>query len=86
MKDKQTLQTPSQEGKELTYLEAVEDLARIIESMEENDLNVDELSEKIKAATERLQYCQKALHAIEENVNELMKANAEYTASIGQSQ
>jgi exodeoxyribonuclease VII small subunit len=86
MKNKQTSKTPAQEGKELTYLEAVEDLARIIESMEESDLNVDELSEKIKAATERLQYCQKALHAIEENVNELMKANAEYTASIGNSQ
>jgi exodeoxyribonuclease VII small subunit len=73
MKDKKISEIPSQEGRELTYLEAIQDLARIIDSMESSDLNVDELSEKINAATARLEYCKKALHAIEEEVNKLMK-------------
>ncbi|MDR3132934.1 MAG: exodeoxyribonuclease VII small subunit [Prevotellaceae bacterium] len=84
MKDKKTPKPVSPEGRELTYLEAVEDLARIIDAMENDELNMDELSEKVKAATERLNYCQKALHAIEQNVNELMKANARCMAEFEQ--
>jgi exodeoxyribonuclease VII small subunit len=76
--------TPEPEGRKLTYLEAVEDLARIISSMEQGNLDIDQLAAQTKAANERVQYCREALHEIEQNVNELMKANALYTKSIPQ--
>ncbi|MDR2802067.1 MAG: exodeoxyribonuclease VII small subunit [Prevotellaceae bacterium] len=86
MKDKNTSKSTSTEDKKLTYLEAVEDLARIIKSMENSDLNMDELSEKVNAATKRLDYCQKALHEIEQNVTELIKAHAPHPAEKDSSQ
>ncbi|MDR0694485.1 MAG: exodeoxyribonuclease VII small subunit [Prevotellaceae bacterium] len=82
MKDKKTTTPIPQEEKKLTYLEAVKDLGRIINSMEGSELNMDDLSAKVHAATQRLEYCQKALHEIEENVIEMMKANALYTPEI----
>ncbi|MDR2358686.1 MAG: exodeoxyribonuclease VII small subunit [Prevotellaceae bacterium] len=84
MKDKKTSIPAPQEEKKLTYLEAVKDLARIIDSMEGSELNMDELSEKVNAAIQRLEYCKKALHEIEQNVVEMMKANGQYTPEIEQ--
>lgn len=80
MKDKKISKSVPQGEKKLTYLEAVKDLSQIISSMENSDLNMDELIEKVNAAMERLEYCQKALHEIEQNVYELIKAHAQYTA------
>ncbi|MDR0581800.1 MAG: exodeoxyribonuclease VII small subunit [Prevotellaceae bacterium] len=82
MKDKKTSASIPQEEKKLTYLEAVKDLSQIISSMEDGDLNMDELAEKVDAATRRLEYCQKALHEIEQNIQELIKAGARYTAGM----
>ncbi|MDR1681427.1 MAG: exodeoxyribonuclease VII small subunit [Prevotellaceae bacterium] len=52
----------------LTYQEGVEKLEAIVQSMEQGDLNIDELSEKIKTATRLLQHCKEALHHIEEQL------------------
>ncbi|MDR3350918.1 MAG: exodeoxyribonuclease VII small subunit [Prevotellaceae bacterium] len=79
MKNQKTSKPATQEEKKLTYLEAVKDLANIIDSMENANLNMDELSEKVNAAIKRLEYCKKALHVIEQNVNGLIKTGIQYT-------
>ena len=58
--------------KKRSYHETIQELESIVKSLEQGDLNIDELSANVKKATELLQYCKKALHTIEGEVNELM--------------
>ncbi len=60
-------------GKEITYVDAYNELQEIVKQMENTSVNVDELSEKIKRAHQLLQICQKKLSSVEEDVNEIVK-------------
>ncbi len=58
--------------KKQTYQEAADELERLVLSLEQGNLNIDELAGKVKKATELLNYCKEKLHTIEGEVNSLM--------------
>ncbi|MDR0729791.1 MAG: exodeoxyribonuclease VII small subunit [Prevotellaceae bacterium] len=52
----------------MTFQEGLEQLEALVLSLEKGELNIDELSEKIKTATDLLQYCKETLRNIEEEL------------------
>jgi exodeoxyribonuclease VII small subunit len=60
-------------GPARSYQEAEEELERIVASLEQGDLNVDELANKVTIAKELLQYCKNALRSIEEKITGYME-------------
>lgn len=57
----------------LTYQSAFEELQRIVSDLEEGEVNVDELSEKVKRATLLITVCKSKLTETEEDVNKILK-------------
>ena len=45
----------------LTYSQAIEELEVIVSDIENEDISVDELSEKVKRASKLIQVCKEAL-------------------------
>ncbi|MBL7772106.1 MAG: exodeoxyribonuclease VII small subunit [Chitinophagaceae bacterium] len=66
MKKKTNTETPS-------YNEAFEELQLIVVEIESGDISVDELSEKVKRATELIRICKHKLHSTEDHVKEILK-------------
>ena len=59
--------------KEIPYTQAIEELEKIVSSIENEDVNVDELSVKVKRAAELIKICKSKLHNTEEEVNNILK-------------
>ncbi len=59
--------------KEIPYTQAIEELEEIVSSIENEDVNVDELSIKVKRAAELIKICNDKLHNTEEEVNSILK-------------
>ena len=59
--------------KEILYTEAIEELEEIVSSIENEDVNVDELSVKVKRAAELINICKDKLQNTEEEVNRILK-------------
>ncbi len=59
--------------KQITYAEAFEELQNIVMEMEEGEIGIDELSEKVKRAAELIGICKKKLHNAEEDVKNILK-------------
>ncbi len=59
--------------KEIPYTQAIEELEEIVLSIENEDVNVDELSVKVKRAAELIKICKSKLHNTEEEVNNILK-------------
>jgi exodeoxyribonuclease VII small subunit len=57
----------------ITYTEAFEELEQIIQEIEEGEITVDKLSEKVKRAAELIMICKKKLTNTEEDVNQILK-------------
>jgi exodeoxyribonuclease VII small subunit len=55
------------------YAEAFEELQEIVAEIESGQISVDELSEKVKRATELIRICKIKLTSTEENVNKILK-------------
>jgi exodeoxyribonuclease VII small subunit len=55
------------------YAEAYEELQRIVSEIENGEISVDELSEKVKRATELIRICKLKLTTTEEDVNKILK-------------
>lgn len=55
------------------YSEAFEELQLIVSEMESGEISVDELSAKVKRATELIRICKRKLTTTEENVNKILK-------------
>jgi exodeoxyribonuclease VII small subunit len=55
------------------YTEAFEELQHIVSEIEDGTISVDELSEKVKRATELIRICKNKLTSTEENVNAILK-------------
>jgi len=55
------------------YTEAYEELQRIVSEIENGEISVDELSEKVKRATELIRICKLKLTTTEEDVNKILK-------------
>lgn len=55
-----------------TYEDAFTELQQIVSDIESGEINVDELSEKIKRASELIAVCKTKLTATEEEVEQLL--------------
>lgn len=56
-----------------TYVQAFEELQRIVSEIEEGHISVDELSEKVKRAAQLIAICKAKLSTTEEDVNRILK-------------
>ena len=59
--------------KELTYNEAFSKLEELVEQLEEGDIQLDKLSEKVKQANEFISICETKLRSIDNEVKEATK-------------
>ena len=55
------------------YTEAFEELQRIVVEIEEGQISVDQLSEKVKRAAHLINLCKIKLSSTEEDVNKILK-------------
>ena len=55
-----------------TYIDAFNELQQIVADIESGEINVDELAEKIKRASELITICKAKLVASEEEVDRLL--------------
>lgn len=65
--------------KELTYKEAFSELHKIIQDIENENIDIDILSEKIKRASKLMAICQAKLSSTEKEVHELLQHLEEKT-------
>lgn len=59
--------------KQLSYQEAMQQLEKILSAIEKNELDVDELSENVKTATQLISLCKDKLYKTEEEVNKIIE-------------
>ena len=57
----------------LNYTEAFEELQRIVSDIERGEISVDELSVKVKRATELIKICKTKLTTTEEDVKNILR-------------
>lgn len=55
------------------YAEAFEELQQIVSEIEEGQISVDELSEKVKRAAHLINICKAKLSSTEEDVHKILK-------------
>ena len=61
------------EENKLTYKEAMAEIEDIVTKLENNQLDVDELSGKGKRVSELIAFCKSKLHETEEEVEKILK-------------
>ena len=57
----------------VNYTAAVEELQKIVSEIEQGEISVDELSEKVKRAAQLIKICKLKLTTTEEDVNKILK-------------
>ncbi len=57
----------------INYVEAFTELQTIVTEIEQGEISVDELSEKVKRAAQLIKICKTKLTTTEENVNNILK-------------
>lgn len=60
-------------NEEIKYTDAFEELQKIVLEIEEGEISVDELSEKVKRASELIKICKLKLSTTEEDVNQILR-------------
>ena len=63
--------------KVLSYNEAIVEIEEILEEMENEEMDVDELSKKVKKVSELLKSCRKKLTQTEEEVEKILNEMAD---------
>ncbi len=56
-----------------TYTEAFDELQRIVSEIEQGEISVDELSEKVKRAALLIKSCKQKLTSTEEDVDRILR-------------
>jgi exodeoxyribonuclease VII small subunit len=56
-----------------TYTEAFDELQRIVSEIEQGEISVDELSEKVKRAALLIKLCKQKLTSTEEDVDRILR-------------
>lgn len=56
-----------------TYAQAYAEVQKILEGLDQGDIDVDELSDKVKRAAELIDFCQKRLRETELQVKRVME-------------
>ena len=59
--------------KKMTYQDAVNEIDEILEKIENEELDVDELSTKVKRVSTLIKLCKDKLHKTEEEVENILK-------------
>ncbi|MCB8964331.1 MAG: exodeoxyribonuclease VII small subunit [Bacteroidales bacterium] len=59
--------------KTLKYSEAIEEIEQIVSQIESNELDIDELTDKIKRVSELLKFCKAKLRSTEQEVQSILK-------------
>lgn len=62
------------EENKLNYKEAMAEIEEIVAKLENNQLDVDELSGKVKRVSELIAFCKSKLHDTEEEVEKILKS------------
>ena len=57
----------------MNYKEAMAEIESIVNKIENNELDVDVLSEKVKRVAQLMTYCKAKLHETEEEVERILK-------------
>lgn len=60
-------------NEQMNYVDAFEELQRIVSEIEEGQISVDELSEKVKRAAHLITICKTKLSTTEEDVSRILK-------------
>lgn len=60
-------------AKKMSYKEAVEEIDEILEKIENEELDVDELSEKVKRVSVLIKFCKEKLHTTQTEVENILK-------------
>ncbi len=60
-------------SKKINYTEAFNELQEIVSEIENGEISVDELSEKVNRASELIKICKNKLYATEGDVNKILK-------------
>lgn len=58
---------------EIKYTDAFDELKQIVSDIEDGEISVDELSIKVKRASELIKICKEKLTSTEEDVNQILK-------------
>jgi exodeoxyribonuclease VII small subunit len=59
--------------KTVSYKEAINEIEEILNKLENNELDVDELSEKVKRVSQLVTLCKEKLHNTEEEIDKILK-------------
>jgi len=59
--------------KTLSYQSAIEELEEILSKMENNELEIDQLSSQVKRASELISFCKDKLKATEKDVEDILE-------------
>lgn len=59
-------------SKQINYTAAFDELQEIVSEIEQGEISVDELSEKVKRAAELIKVCKLKLTTTEEDVNKIL--------------
>ncbi|MBW7846644.1 MAG: exodeoxyribonuclease VII small subunit [Bacteroidales bacterium] len=71
--------------KKMLYAEAYEELQLLVSELENGEITVDELADKVKRAAQLIRFCKEKLHSTELEVNMVLKelGDTPKTASEG---
>ncbi len=69
------------EEKKLTYAEAMNELENIVERVERNEMDIDDLTERLKRAQELVRFCRERLLKTEEEVKNILSSDDLKTSS-----
>jgi exodeoxyribonuclease VII small subunit len=59
---------------QLTFDKAFHELVELVDDMEDDKIQLDTLTEKVKKANELIKFCETALRTIEEDVDQMREA------------
>ena len=60
-------------GGQMKYEEAIGQLEKIVRQMENNELDVDQLSEQLKRAQQLIQFCRDKLTKTDEEIRQILE-------------
>lgn len=56
----------------MTYSQALHELEQIVQSIESQEADIDELTDKVKRATELIVFCSQKLRGTQEDINKIL--------------
>jgi exodeoxyribonuclease VII small subunit len=60
-------------SEKINYTDAFDELQTIVSEIEQGEISVDELSQKVKRAVQLIKICKEKLTSTEEDVNKILK-------------